>query len=89
MAGTIDIADAPYPALSAYRNGRWRLAAPWGQYWRHLSTVQNIQQALEGAGNEFLDENGGRLGVRLKIQNIRSRTIYLLTTFLCTNSDSI
>jgi transcriptional regulator with XRE-family HTH domain len=33
-----------------------------------LSTVQKMQQALEEAGIEFLDENGGGPGVRLKIQ---------------------
>lgn len=31
-----------------------------------LSTLQKIQQALEEAGIEFLDENGGGPGVRLK-----------------------
>ena len=30
------------------------------------STLRKIQRALEDAGIEFIDENGGGLGVRLK-----------------------
>jgi transcriptional regulator with XRE-family HTH domain len=30
------------------------------------STIDKLQQALEGAGVEFIDENGGGLGVRLR-----------------------
>ncbi len=30
------------------------------------STIDRLQQALEGAGVEFIDENGGGPGVRLR-----------------------
>jgi transcriptional regulator with XRE-family HTH domain len=30
------------------------------------STIEKLQQALEGAGVEFIDENGGGPGVRLR-----------------------
>jgi transcriptional regulator with XRE-family HTH domain len=30
------------------------------------STIDKLQQALEGAGVEFIDENGGGPGVRLR-----------------------
>jgi transcriptional regulator with XRE-family HTH domain len=30
------------------------------------STIDRLQQALEAAGVEFIDENGGGLGVRLR-----------------------
>jgi transcriptional regulator with XRE-family HTH domain len=30
------------------------------------STIDRLQQALESAGVEFIDENGGGLGVRLR-----------------------
>jgi hypothetical protein len=32
----------------------------------HLSTVAALRKALEGAGIEFIDENGGGPGVRLR-----------------------
>jgi hypothetical protein len=32
----------------------------------HESTVMALQKELEAAGIEFIDENGGRPGVRLR-----------------------
>jgi len=32
----------------------------------HVETIQALQRALETAGVEFIDENGGGPGVRLK-----------------------
>jgi len=32
----------------------------------HVETLQSIRDALEQAGVEFIDENGGGPGVRLK-----------------------
>ena len=32
----------------------------------HLSTVTALRKALEAAGIEFIDENGGGAGVRLR-----------------------
>lgn len=37
-----------------------------GQRKPHLSTIAKLQQALEFAGVDFIPENGGGAGVRLK-----------------------
>jgi predicted transcriptional regulator len=44
----------------------WRLEAADGDLGGRQSTVDAIKAALEAAGVEFLDENGGGPGVRLK-----------------------
>ena len=43
-----------------------RLEATEGWLGGRQATVQKIQTALEKAGIEFIDENGGGLGVRLR-----------------------
>jgi predicted transcriptional regulator len=43
-----------------------RLESKPGIMAAHLSTVVALRKALEAAGVEFIDENGGGPGVRLK-----------------------
>jgi hypothetical protein len=43
-----------------------RLESKPGVMAAHLSTVVALRKALEAAGVEFIDENGGGPGVRLK-----------------------
>ena len=43
-----------------------RLESKPGPMAAHLSTVVALKKALESAGIEFIDENGGGLGVRLR-----------------------
>jgi transcriptional regulator with XRE-family HTH domain len=43
-----------------------RLESKPGVMAAHLSTVVALKKALEAAGVEFIDENGGGPGVRLK-----------------------
>ncbi len=43
-----------------------RLEARPGSLLAHASTVAALTRALEGAGVEFIDENGGGPGVRLR-----------------------
>jgi len=43
-----------------------RLEAKPGAMAAHLSTVAALRKALETAGVEFIDENGGGSGVRIK-----------------------
>jgi predicted transcriptional regulator len=43
-----------------------RLESKPGIMAAHLSTVVALKKALEAAGVEFIDENGGGPGVRLK-----------------------
>jgi predicted transcriptional regulator len=43
-----------------------RLESPPGIMAAHLSTVAAMRKALETAGVEFIDENGGGPGVRLR-----------------------
>jgi hypothetical protein len=43
-----------------------RLESKPGIMAAHLSTVVALRKALEAAGIEFIDENGGGPGVRLK-----------------------
>jgi transcriptional regulator with XRE-family HTH domain len=38
------------------------------------STIDRLQQALEAAGVEFIDENGGGPGVRLKKRQQKKKT---------------
>jgi hypothetical protein len=37
----------------------------------HMSTVTALRTALEKAGVEFIDENGGGAGVRLRKRNVK------------------
>lgn len=41
-----------------------------GRYGGSESAILAIRQALEEAGVEFIDENGGGVGVRLKGENL-------------------
>ena len=51
-----------------------RLEAKEGWIAGRQTTTQRIREALEKAGIQFIDENGGGLGVRLKKrQRIRKR----------------
>ncbi len=43
-----------------------RLESTPGMMAAHMSTVAALKRALEGAGVEFIDENGGGPGVRLR-----------------------
>jgi predicted transcriptional regulator len=43
-----------------------RLEAQPGIMTAHMSTLVALKRALEGAGIEFIDENGGGPGVRLR-----------------------
>ena len=43
-----------------------RLESTPGIMAAHMSTVTALKRALEGAGVEFIDENGGGPGVRLR-----------------------
>jgi hypothetical protein len=40
----------------------------------HLSTVVALRKALESGGVEFIDENGGGPGLRLKKRQRKSKT---------------
>ena len=44
----------------------YRLESKPGTMAAHRSTVAALRKALEAAGIEFIDENGGGAGVRLK-----------------------
>ena len=37
----------------------------------HLSTITALRKALEGAGIEFIEENGGGPGIRLRKRQLR------------------
>ena len=39
--------------------------------WRRTSTVSALRKALEAAGIEFIDENGGGPGVRLRKRQLK------------------
>jgi len=43
-----------------------RLEAGSGELGGRLSTIDSIRAALEASGVEFIDENGGGAGVRLR-----------------------
>ncbi len=57
-----DLAKASGLALSTIR----RMEGNDGPVRGHSANVWKIQRALEDAGIEFIDENGGGPGVRLK-----------------------
>jgi len=56
------LADASSISLPTVK----RLEAKRGPLLAHASTVAALMRALEAAGVEFIDENGGGAGVRLK-----------------------
>src|SRR4029079_15656293 len=50
-----------------------RLESVDGVLGGRATTVQKIEEALQAAGIEFIDENGGGPGVRLRVQRTRKR----------------
>jgi predicted transcriptional regulator len=57
-----DLADASSVSLPSIK----RLESKAGILGAHASTVSALRKALEAAGIEFIDENGGGPGVRLR-----------------------
>jgi predicted transcriptional regulator len=57
-----DLADASSVSLPTIK----RLEVTPGPLSAHLSTIAALKRALEDAGIEFIDENGGGPGVRLR-----------------------
>jgi transcriptional regulator with XRE-family HTH domain len=57
-----DLADASSVSLPTVK----RLESKAGVMAAHMSTVAALKKALETAGVEFIDENGGGPGVRLR-----------------------
>jgi predicted transcriptional regulator len=57
-----DLASASSVSLPTIK----RLESKPGIMGAHLSTVSALRKALESAGVEFIDENGGGPGVRLR-----------------------
>ena len=57
-----DLSDASSVSLPTVK----RLESKPGVMAAHLSTVTALRRALEAAGVEFIDENGGGPGVRLR-----------------------
>lgn len=59
-----DLANASSVSLATIK----RLESAPGVMAAHMSTVTALRAALEAAGIEFIDENGGGAGVRLRKQ---------------------
>jgi predicted transcriptional regulator len=57
-----DLAEASAVSLPTIK----RLESQPGAISAHASTVVALRRALEGAGVEFIEENGGGPGVRLR-----------------------
>ena len=57
-----DLADASAVSLPTVK----RLESQPGIMSAHMSTVTALRKALEAAGIEFIEENGGGPGVRLR-----------------------
>ena len=57
-----DLADASSVSLPTIK----RLESKPGFMAAHMSTLTALKRALETAGVEFIDENGGGAGVRLR-----------------------
>ena len=57
-----DLSDASSVSLPTIK----RLESRPGAMAAHVSTVSALRRALEAAGVEFIDENGGGPGVRLR-----------------------
>jgi predicted transcriptional regulator len=64
-----DLAEASGVSLPSIK----RLETQPGELSAHPRTIQAIVQALEGAGIEFIPENGGGAGVRLAKQAKRPK----------------
>jgi predicted transcriptional regulator len=64
-----DLADASSVSLPTIK----RLEAQPGEMAAHLSTVTALRKALEEAGIEFIEENGGGPGVRLRKRQPKTR----------------
>jgi len=57
-----DLAEASSVSLATIK----RLESKPGLMSAHVSTVMALQKALQSAGIDFIDENGGGPGVRLR-----------------------
>jgi transcriptional regulator with XRE-family HTH domain len=62
-----DLAQASSVSLPTVK----RLESQPGAMAAHMSTVSALRKALEAAGIEFIDENGGGPGVRLQKRQLR------------------
>jgi predicted transcriptional regulator len=62
-----DLATASTVSLPTIK----RLESQPGIMTAHMSTVTALRKALETAGIEFIDENGGGPGVRLRKRTMR------------------
>ena len=62
-----DLADASSVSLPTIK----RLESQPGAMAAHMSTVSALRKALEAAGIEFIDENGGGPGVRLRKRQLK------------------
>ena len=62
-----DLANASLVSLPTIK----RLESRPGIMAAHMSTVAALRKALEGAGVEFIDENGGGPGVRLRRRQLK------------------
>ena len=62
-----DLAQASSVSLPTIK----RLESQPGAMAAHMSTVSALRKALEAAGIEFIDENGGGPGVRLRKRQLK------------------
>ncbi len=62
-----DLANASSVSLATIK----RLESKPGPMAAHQSTVVALQRAIEAAGIEFIDENGGGPGVRLRKRQLK------------------
>jgi transcriptional regulator with XRE-family HTH domain len=62
-----DLSDASSVSLPTVK----RLESKPGVMAAHVSTVTALRRALESAGVEFIDENGGGPGVRLRKRQLK------------------
>jgi hypothetical protein len=62
-----DLANASSISLATIK----RLESKPGPMAAHESTVMALQKAIESAGVEFIDENGGGPGVRLRQRQLK------------------
>jgi predicted transcriptional regulator len=62
-----DLATASLVSLPTIK----RLESKPGAMAAHMSTVTALRKALETAGVEFIDENGGGPGVRLRKRRLK------------------
>jgi predicted transcriptional regulator len=64
-----DVANASSVSLPTIK----RLESKPGTMAAHFSTVMALRKAIEAAGVEFIDENGGGAGVRLRRRTPKGR----------------